>query len=268
MQIALTFIATFCIYMIFALLDNDFGFDGLFGLVIFQPFFAIILSSLTIFCCLIIGLPIRLNKKVNYWWTTKFYIAIIGTLCGLTMLILAILPQFQETLKIYISEDETSKQIPNSTLSYVGWFLTAFSILHTYPPRQLTEKIKSHFKKVFKVSLVFLTLLTITSCSLTRKADISKPTILKAYREAPLGYVNLIIFQDSTFEFVLSGIRSKDKTIYPGKVKIANDTLFFAYSDSIPKAGKIAIYNDWFVSYIDGNYQQTLQIGQSYLKTK
>ncbi len=146
LQIALTFIATFCIYMVFALLDSDFGFDGLFGLIIFQPIMAIILSGLTIFVCLIAGLPIRLNNRLNYWWTTNFYIAIIGAIIGLTFLFLALLPTFSETATYELDGQTTLKQIPNSTLSISGWLLTAFSLLHIYPPRQLTEKLKSYLK--------------------------------------------------------------------------------------------------------------------------
>jgi hypothetical protein len=143
LQIALTFIATFCIYMVFALLDSDFGLDGLFGLVIFQPIIAIILSGLTIFVCLIVGLPIRLNSKLNYWWTTNFYIAIIGTIIGLTFLFLALLPTFSETITYDLNGETTLKEIPNSTFSYIGWLLTAFSILHIYPPPRLTGLLKS-----------------------------------------------------------------------------------------------------------------------------
>jgi len=142
-QLALTFIANFCIYMLFALFDNNFGLDGLFGLFFIQPIIGIALSVLTIIVCLTIGLPIRLYKKLNHWWTTNFYISIIGIICGLTLLFLALLPNFNETVTV-IAENgqETLKQIPNSTFSYVGWFLTAFSLLHTYPPRQLTDRIK------------------------------------------------------------------------------------------------------------------------------
>jgi len=147
LQLVLTFIVIFCIYMLFALLDNDFGFDGLFGLFIIQPIFGIILSILTIIVCLILGLPIRLNKKINYWWTTNFYISIIGAISGLTLLFLALLPNLNETVTVIINEQETSKQIPNSTLSYVGWFLTAFSLLHIYPPRQLTDRIRKMTSK-------------------------------------------------------------------------------------------------------------------------
>ncbi|TAE77848.1 MAG: hypothetical protein EAY81_12215 [Bacteroidetes bacterium] len=132
--------------MVFALLDSDFGLDGLFGLLIFQPIIAIILSGLTVFVCLIVGLPIRLNSKLNYWWTTNLYIAIIGTIIGLTLLVLSLLPTFSETATYDLNGVPTLKQIPNSILSISGWLLTAFSLLHIYPPRQVTEKVKTIFK--------------------------------------------------------------------------------------------------------------------------
>jgi hypothetical protein len=83
---------------------------------------------------MIAGLPVRLNKKLNHWWTTNFYISIIGTVCGLTLLLLALLPNFNETATLIIDGQETLKQIPNTILSCAGWFLTAFSLLHLYPP--------------------------------------------------------------------------------------------------------------------------------------
>lgn len=244
--------------MIFALLDNDLGFDGLFGLFIFQPIFALILSGLTIFVCLIAGLPIRLNSKLNHWWTTNFYIAIIGTVFGLIFLFLALLPTFRETVTYNLDGQPTLKQIPNSILSISGWLLTAFSLLHIYPPRQLTEKAKAIFQRVFKTSLIIFAVLFLTNCnnSTIRK---EKTPILKADREAPLGWVYLTIYQDSTFEFTLTGIRGADD-IYKGKVEIHKDSLFFAYSDSIPRAGKTAIFNDKAVAYIDGEYPERINI--------
>lgn len=244
--------------MVFAFLDSDFGLDGLFGLVIFQPIIAIILSGLTIFCCLIVGLPIRLNNKLNYWWTTNFYIAIIGTVFGLTFLSLSLLPTFKETVSYDLDGQPTLKQIPNSILAISGWLLTAFSLLHIYPPRQLTEKAKTIFQKTFKTSLAIIVPLLLTSCnnSISRT---EKTPILKADREAPLGWVYLTIYQDSTFEFTLTGIRA-DKDVFKGKVDIRNDSLFFAYSDSVPRAGKTAIFNDKAVAYIDGEYPERLNI--------
>ena len=147
-QIVATFVATIFIYMIFALLDNDFGMDGLFGLFIFQPIFAIIVSSFTILICLLIGLPIRLNSTINYWWTTNFYVSIIGIIVGLALLILATFENFRETISTNIDEQLILKQIPNLPLIYIGWLLTAFSILHTYPPKPLIKRIRTAFHRV------------------------------------------------------------------------------------------------------------------------
>lgn len=258
LQIALTFIATFCIYMIFALLDNNFGIDGLFGLVTFQPIIAILLSLMTIFVCIIIGLPIRLNTKINYWWTTNFYIAIIGTVVGLIFLLLAFLPTFRETAPYELDGQPTLKEIPNSIFSITGWILTAFSLLHIYPPRQLTEKTKAILKRTFKTSLTIIIPLLMMSCN-NSTSRTEKTPILKADREAPLGWVYLTIYKDSTFEFKSAGLRGDDDT-YKGKVDIRKDSLFFAYSDSIPRAGKTAIFNDKAVAYIDGEYPERLII--------
>ncbi|MBN7812157.1 hypothetical protein J0A68_14485 [Algoriphagus sp. H41] len=145
-QIVLTFILTFCIYMVFALLDSDFGFEGIFGLIVFQPIIAVILSGLTIFVCIIVGLPIRLNRKVNIWWTTNFYVPIIGVIFGLTFLFFALLPPFYETVVYELDGGSTVKKIPNSTFTFIGWLLTAFCLLHIYAPRQLVEKFKTYIQ--------------------------------------------------------------------------------------------------------------------------
>lgn len=145
-QITLTFIVTFCIYMVYALVDSDFGIEGLFGIFFFQPVIAIILSCLTIATCLIIGLPIRLNSTVNNWWVTNYYISLIGIISGITFLIFAFLPNFRETVRSELNGETILKHIPNSLLSVLGWFLTTFSLLHTYPPKRLTENVKAFFK--------------------------------------------------------------------------------------------------------------------------
>ncbi len=96
-----------------------------------------------------------------------------------------------------------------------------------------------------------------TNCSSSVRTE-TKSVLLKADREAPLGWVHLTIYQDSTFEFMSAGLRSK--TVFKGKVEIRNDSLFFAYIDSIPKAGKTAVYNDKVVAYVDGEYTERLNI--------
>jgi hypothetical protein len=142
LQMVLTFIILFCTYLFFALCDSDFGIDGLFGLFIIQPVFAVILSIITIIVCLLIGLPIRLVKNLNCWWTKHFYIAVIGVVVGIAALVLSMFPNFEETV---VLDNEIKKQIPNIALVSAGWLLTAFSLLHLYPPAQIISKLKSLF---------------------------------------------------------------------------------------------------------------------------
>lgn len=126
------------------------------------------------------------------------------------------------------------------------------------------EKVSKIFQRTFKTLLtVVFVLLLLTSCNNTINRT-EKTPILKADREAPLGWVYLIIYQDSTFEFTTTGIRA-DKDVFKGNVEIRNDSLFFEYSDSIPRAGKTAIYSDRFVSYIDGEYPEQVNISMTKL---
>lgn len=104
---------------------------------------------------------------------------------------------------------------------------------------------------------------TITNCT-NSGTQVENKTLLKADREAPLGWVYLTIYQDSTFEFKLTGIRGVGD-IYKGKVEIGKDSLFFSYDDSIPKAGKTAVYNDKVVAYIDGIYPERVNISMTKL---
>ncbi|WP_417429972.1 hypothetical protein [Halpernia sp.] len=136
--------------MIFALQDNDFGFDGLFGFFVIQPFFAIIISALSIFICFILGLPIRLNKKINSWWISHFYITIIGIFIGVLLLIISFFPLFRESVFVNINDSEVLKVTPNLTFVCIGWFLVTFSVLHTFPPKQLTNLIVSFSQNILK----------------------------------------------------------------------------------------------------------------------
>ncbi len=104
---------------------------------------------------------------------------------------------------------------------------------------------------------IVLALMVLAGCG--NKTN-EEQVLLKADREAPLGWVYLKIYRDSTFEFTSAGIRRSDKNVYTGKVEIRDDSLFFTYADSIPKAGKTAVYNDSSVHYIDGEYPEQLAV--------
>jgi hypothetical protein len=110
------------------------------------------------------------------------------------------------------------------------------------------------------IFISFALLIVLSCCRISNK-PIKKAEILKAYREAPLGWVYLNIYEDSSFNFVLSGIRSKDAKSYAGKVKIIHDSLFFFYDDSVPKAGDIAIIKNDMIFYSNGEYGEILKIG-------
>jgi hypothetical protein len=121
-QLFKTFFALSVIYLIYALLDMD-EFDMITegAFLIFQPIFAIILSTLTIVACIIVGLPIRLLPSVRNWRSRRPIIPFIVFAIGLILLLLS------------LNDIEKEKEIPNYSLALTGWFLTAFSLLHFYP---------------------------------------------------------------------------------------------------------------------------------------
>ena len=97
------------------------------------------------------------------------------------------------------------------------------------------------------------TLLTLTHCDESN----TKTPILLADREAPVGWVSLRIYIDSTFEYC--------GTKYQGKVIFKGDTLLFQYKDSIPNVGKTAVLTNNCVVYSAG-YRERLGITLNKLK--
>lgn len=88
---------------------------------------------------------------------------------------------------------------------------------------------------------------------------INKIPNLIAYRKAPLGSVTLKTYPDSTFEFIASNLRTQN--IYKGTYKLSTDTLYFRYTDSIPRLNSFkAIISDKYVAYIDGTYPEKVDI--------
>lgn len=116
------------------------------------------------------------------------------------------------------------------------------------------------------VALFGATSMTLSQCNSSNPRTPEPQTLLKADREAPLGRVYLTVYLDSTFQFTTTGIRANLTTNYFGKADIKGDTIFFHYIDSIPKAGKTAVFNDKVVAYIEGEYPERLEIKHSTLK--
>lgn len=112
-----------------------------------------------------------------------------------------------------------------------------------------------------KIRILYL-ILIIISC---KKAE--KKEVLLAYREAPLGWIYLKMYDDRSFEFISQGM-VRDKDVYNGSYQLKNDTLYFKYKDSIPKAGSKAVITKGFVNYINGSYHESVQIKLNKLTIK
>ena len=136
-QIGATLITMFVLFMIFALLDYRGGIEGLIGILIFQPIMAIVFSLLTIFICVIIGLPLRLHRRLNIWWRTKFYISLVLVIIGLTMCIVSFMPSMIEEIEYNQDGIIQFVTVPNMYLVSIGWFMLAFGILHSFLPYKL-----------------------------------------------------------------------------------------------------------------------------------
>lgn len=109
--------------------------------------------------------------------------------------------------------------------------------------------------------LFFFSLFLIISCN--KKQD--KTIVLSADREAPLGWVYLRLYKDQTFEFESRGLE-RTGDIFFGNYKIQNDTLLFKYKNKQPKVGNIAIIKNGYIQYIKGDYFESLEIKEDYLK--
>lgn len=111
---------------------------------------------------------------------------------------------------------------------------------------------------------LFLGTLLFSSCgSNNQNQDNPKTPILLADREAPIGWVYLKMYQDSTFEFILAG---RPSTVFPGTFELKEDTILFNYKDSVPAAGSQAILSEHYVSYINGEYREQVGITKNKIK--
>jgi uncharacterized membrane protein YbhN (UPF0104 family) len=122
--------------MIFVLLDYKGGVDSFIGTTVFQPIIGGLISIVTIGICLLIGLPIRFSDKIHTWWTKRIWLSILGTVIGLFLLILSLLPSMTERINATIENEIIQRQIPNLGFATTGWLLTCFSLLHQFPPNR------------------------------------------------------------------------------------------------------------------------------------
>ncbi len=69
----------------------------------------------------------------------------------------------------------------------------------------------------------------------------------------------LKMYENKSFEFISQGMM-REKDIYKGSYELKNDTIYFKYKDSIPKAGSKALINNGLVNYLNGSYPESISI--------
>ena len=153
LQMAFAFVLTFMTYM-FLTIDQIFEdfegrFDNIIGLAVSQPIMVAIVSGFTILACLVVGLPIRLVKAINNWWTNHFAIGVYGILLGIILQPIADNSLFRDFVKVTVEGVDQINEIPNRVLAITGWFVTAFFALHVYPPKFVRTLLDKLISKIF-----------------------------------------------------------------------------------------------------------------------
>ena len=87
------------------------------------------------------------------------------------------------------------------------------------------------------------------SCS--RKIN-NENYILLALNESALGWIDLRIKKDSTFELEAGGIGGSGQT-FSGTVEIRNDSLFLHYDSIASPCGSKAVISEKFLRFVDAN---------------
>lgn len=131
-QILVTLSVCLNIYMILALLDYQGGIDGFMGLLIFQPIIGTFISWISVIICFLLGIPIRLNKKLNNWWKKYPIISLLIFVTGMILFIASFTSSF--TSEIVVNEKfQHFKTLPDFYMLAIGYFFICFGLLHFYP---------------------------------------------------------------------------------------------------------------------------------------
>ena len=92
---------------------------------------------------MLVGLPIRLNNRLNTWWRTHFYVSILIGILGLVSCAISLMPGFVQEVTYRMDGMDTTQTVPNQILAISGWFLVAIGTLHTYPPKFFQDKVEN-----------------------------------------------------------------------------------------------------------------------------
>lgn len=115
------------------------AFSGITGIGLL--FMSLAFITATILFCLLLGLPIRLNQKLNSFWRKHWDLPIWGILLGSMLFSLSCLPTLRIGIVVTKGCHAMGGFLPYPFFAIPGWFLLVFSLLHIYP--SLYEQKKS-----------------------------------------------------------------------------------------------------------------------------
>jgi hypothetical protein len=131
LQLVLTFLVLLGTSFLSTVLEGEWRY--------YQLSMALVIISVTIVLCLLAGLPIRFNAKINAWWIHHQRVCLAGIICGFILLYLCWLPNFEV---VTIAGYDTRTVTTNNYLAIPGWFLTAFCFLHLYPSARFSAAMR------------------------------------------------------------------------------------------------------------------------------
>ena len=106
-------------------------YDGILSMI-FQPIMGAIFTCVAILVLLVVGLPIRLWKKLNIWWRAHWWLSFVIGTGAFVMMFLSWMPG----LRVQVMDPELNMTVDSfhPILAIGGWMLNLFAVLHFYPP--------------------------------------------------------------------------------------------------------------------------------------
>ena len=106
-------------------------YDGILSLI-FHPIIAVILTSIAIGVVGVVGIPIRLGRRLRLWWIDHWWISLVIGTIAFAMMWASWLPDLRT--QVWNPDLETHEDSFHPTLGFGGWLLTIFAVFHFFPP--------------------------------------------------------------------------------------------------------------------------------------
>ncbi len=133
-QCIAAYVLAVLVYMVYAVNDSDWGFDGLVALATVGLLSAMFFSALSVGACFLVGLPIRYSTSFLNWWKRKFWLSPTIGIVGVGIVLYSLTPVNLEWVKVPGDPNGGERLIPRLTFALTGWFTSIFGVLHTFLP--------------------------------------------------------------------------------------------------------------------------------------